>query len=69
MISPHNKWQIQTNLERHSFLQSSFCIIKWEEVVVSMLLQALQEPKLVKQRESNEREREGWEEFGSITIL
>jgi hypothetical protein len=45
MISPHNEWQIQTNLERHSILQSSFCIIKWEEVVASMLLQALQEAK------------------------
>jgi len=69
MISPHNKWQIQTNLERHSFLQSSFCFIKWEEVVASMLLQALQEPRPVKQCESNERERDGWEEFDSITIL
>jgi hypothetical protein len=47
-----------------------FCIIKWEEVVASMLLQALQEPKPVKQCERNERERErGWGEFGSITIL
>jgi hypothetical protein len=34
------------------------CIIKWEEVVATMLLQALQEPKPVKQCESNERERE-----------
>ena len=73
MISLHNEWQIQTNLERHSVLQSSFYIIKWEEVVASMLLQALQEPKPVKQCESNERERERererWKEFGSITIL
>jgi hypothetical protein len=40
-----------------------------EEVVATMLLQALQEPKPVKQCESNERERVGWGEFGSITIL
>ena len=69
MISLHNEWQIQTNIERHSILQSSFCIIKWEEVVASILPQALQEPKPVKECESNERERERWEEFGSITIL
>ena len=35
-----------------------FCIIKWEEVVATMMLQDLQEPKPVKQCESNVRERE-----------
>jgi hypothetical protein len=49
------------------FPPKQFCIIKWEEVVATMLLQALQEPKPVKQCESNERG--GWREFGRITIL
>jgi hypothetical protein len=41
------------------FLQSYFFIIKWEEVATTKLLQALQEPKPVKQDDNNERKREG----------
>ena len=45
-------------IQHSQFFQSDFCIIKWEEVVATMLLQALQEPKPVKQDDSNQREKE-----------
>jgi hypothetical protein len=44
-------------IQHSQFLQSDFCITKWEEVAATKLLQALQEPKLVKQDDNNERER------------
>ena len=54
-----NTWIIQTNLEIPESSKAISCIIKWEEVVATMLLQALQEPKPVKQDDNNERKREG----------
>ena len=45
-------------IQHSQFLQSDLCIIQWEEVVATKLLQALQEPKPVKQDDSSEREKE-----------
>jgi hypothetical protein len=55
-----NTWIIQTNLEIPESSKAISCIIKWEEVVATMLLQALQEPKPVKQDDNSERERGKW---------
>jgi hypothetical protein len=53
-----NTWIIQTNLEIPESSKAVSCIIKWEEVVATMLLQALQEPKPVKQDDNSEGEKE-----------
>jgi hypothetical protein len=54
-----NTWIIQTNLEIPESSKAISSIIQWEEVVATKLLQALQEPKPVKQDANNERRREG----------
>jgi hypothetical protein len=59
MISPHNEWQIQTNLDATVSSKAVSVLLNGKRFVASMLLQALQEPKPVKQCESNERERDG----------
>ena len=54
-----NTWIIQTNLEIPESSKAISSIIQWEEVVATKFLQALQEPKPVKQGDNNERKKEG----------
>jgi hypothetical protein len=49
---------IQKNLEISEFSKAISSIIQWEKVVAIKLLQALQEPKPVKQDDNNQRKRE-----------
>ena len=51
--------KIVDKIQHSQFLQSDLFIIQWEEVVATKLLQALQEPKPVKQDDNNQRKREG----------
>ena len=56
-------WRIQTSLEIRESSKAISFIIQWEEVVATMLLQALQEPKLVNQDDNNETE---WERVENL---